>query len=99
MRFHIVILKAAQREYESLSQVQRNGVDADFKTIEERGIEFVKRRYLRDGLFEIKSGEVRSLFQYREGQIVLVGLIYTKKTQKTPEQLIKLAQRRLKEEA
>lgn len=81
-----------------LTQIQKDNLDMDFSTIQEHGIEFVKRRFLRDGLFEVKTGDVRSLFQYRKDKIILVGLIYTKKTQKTPNQLIKLAQTRLDKE-
>ena len=52
---------------------------------------------MRDGLFEIKTDDIRSLFKYEENKIILVALIYQKKTKKAPEQLIKLALKRLKE--
>ena len=66
--------------------------------IENKGLEYVKRRFLRDGLFEIKTNDVRSLFKYSEdGDIILIGLIYEKRSNKAPEYNIKLALKRLKE--
>ena len=57
----------------------------------------MKRRYLRDGLFEIKTNDVRSLFKYKEESIILIGLVYEKRTKKAPDYYIKLALKRLKE--
>ena len=98
MKFKVEKLKQAEKEYSELTDVQKNAVKDDYILIEEKGIEFVKRRHLKDALFEIKTNDVRSLFQYREGKVILVGLIYTKRGQKTPNDLIKLAHKRLKEE-
>jgi len=47
--------------------------------------------------FEIKSNELRSLFKYTAGKIIVIGVIFVKKTQKTPKDKIKLAMQRLKE--
>ncbi|WP_353939005.1 type II toxin-antitoxin system RelE/ParE family toxin [uncultured Treponema sp.] len=48
-------------------------------------------------IFEIKSNELRSLFKYQKGQIILIGVVFVKKTQKTPKNIIKLAEQRLRE--
>ncbi len=48
-------------------------------------------------IFEIKSNELSLLFKYKEGQIIVVGVVFVKKTQKTPKEKIKLAETRLKE--
>lgn len=97
MKFEVEKLKKAQEEFDALTQEQQLACSKDYETIEKQGLEFVKRRFLRDGLFEIKTNDVRSLFQYRENKVILIGLIYVKKTQKAPENLIKLALKRLKE--
>lgn len=97
MRFEVEKLEKEQEEFDALSQEQQLACSKDYETIEKQGLEFVKRRFLRDGLFEIKTNEVRSLFQYRENKVILIGLIYVKKTQKAPGNLIKLALKRLKE--
>ncbi|MBR4790099.1 MAG: type II toxin-antitoxin system RelE/ParE family toxin [Treponema sp.] len=36
------------------------------------------------------------LFKYKEGQIIVVGVVFVKKSQKTPNDKIKLAIKRLK---
>ncbi|MGI5172938.1 type II toxin-antitoxin system RelE/ParE family toxin [Treponema sp. OMZ 840] len=51
-------------------------------------------RAIQDKIFEIKSNELRSLFRYKEGKIIVVGVVFIKKTQKTPREIIKLAKKR-----
>ena len=97
MTFKVLKLQQAQREFEGLSEKQKELVSADYRTIETKGIEFVKRRYLRNGIFEIKSDDVRSLFKYQEDRIILIGVIYEKRSRKAPQDILKLAERRLKE--
>mgnify|MGYP001669038123 FL=1 len=69
----------------------------EYEKIEQQGIEFVKVKHLQKKIFEIKSNELRSLFKYKEGKIIVIGVIFVKKTQKTPKETIKLAEKRLKE--
>ena len=97
MTFKVLKLQQAQREFDSLSEKQKELVSADYRTIETKGIEFVKRRYLRNGIFEIKSDDVRSLFKYQEDRIILIGVIYEKRSRKAPQDILKLAEKRLKE--
>ncbi len=97
MKFKIKILQQAQKEIANLHTHQQNALKSDFEIIETKGLEFVKRRYLRDGLFEIKTNDIRALFKYQENCIILIGLVYEKNSQKAPEYFIKLALKRLKE--
>ncbi len=97
MTFKVLKLQQAQREFDGLSEKQKELVSADYRTIETKGIEFVKRRYLRNGIFEIKSDDVRSLFKYQEDRIILIGVIYEKRSRKAPQDILKLAEKRLKE--
>ena len=94
MKFIVVKTKKAKEDFEQLSLSQQSAVEKDYLIIEEKGIEFVKRRFLDDGSFEIKTGEVTSLFKFEENQIIIIGLIYVKKTQKIPKQVLKLAKKR-----
>ena len=96
MTFKVLKLQQAQREFDGLSEKQKELVSADYRTIETKGIEFVKRRYLRNGIFEIKSDDVRSLFKYQEDRIILIGVIYEKRSRKAPQDILKLAEKRLK---
>ena len=97
MQYKIEKLKQAQKEIDDLTKQQKSALEDDYKTIENRGLEYVKRRYLREGLFEIKTKDVRSLFKYKEESVILIGLVYEKRTEKAPDYYIKLALKRLKE--
>lgn len=98
MKFRVIKIKQAEKELNALSKEQQQSVLADYNVIENKGLEYVKRRFLRDGLFEIKTNDVRSLFKYSvDGDIILIGLIYEKRSNKAPEYNIKLALKRLKE--
>lgn len=96
MKFIVEKLKEAQKEFDALSKKQQEILNEDYKIIQAKGIEYVKTRYLAPKLFEIKTKDLRSLFKYEEGQIIIIGLIYEKNTQKAPNYYIKLAQKRLK---
>jgi len=63
----------------------------DYKTIQEVDIEAVRINSLGNKLFEIKTSELRSLFEYRKGQIIIISVVFIKKTQKTEEIYIKRA--------
>ena len=97
MKFKIEKLKQAEKEINKLTKEQQKQLKKDFDTITNRGIEFVKRRHLRGDIFEIKTNDIRSLFAYKEDCIILIGLVYEKRTNKAPDYYIELAQKRLKE--
>lgn len=97
MKFKIEKLKQAEKEISKLTKEQQKQLKADFDIITNKGIEFVKRRHLRGDVFEIKTNDIRSLFAYRENCIILVGLVYEKRSNKAPDYYIELAQKRLKE--
>jgi len=96
VKFKVEKLKEAQKEFDSLSAKQQCLLTEDYNLINTKGIEYVKTRYLAPKLFEIKTKDLRSLFKYEEGQILIIGLIYEKDSQKAPNYYIKLAQKRLK---
>lgn len=97
MRFEIKKLKQAEKEISKLSKEQQHQLYCDFDIITQKGIEYVKRRHLRGEIFEIKTNDIRSLFAYRENCIILIGLVYEKRSNKAPDYYIELAQKRLKE--
>ena len=68
MKFKVKKIPEAEKEYLELTNIQRKILDRDFEIIETVGIEFVKRRFLRNGIFEIKSNDVRVLFKYKKGE-------------------------------
>jgi phage-related protein len=97
MKFAVEKLPAAAAEIEALEQSQKELLDKEYETIEKQGLEYVRVRPLQKEIFEIKSNELRSLFKYKAGAIIVIGVVFVKKTQKTPKEKIKLAVKRLKE--
>ena len=97
MKFTVEKLPQAEAEIESLEQSQQELLRNEYTKIETQGIEFVRVKNLQKDIFEIKSNELRSLFKYKAGKIIVVGVVFVKKTQKTPKDKIKLAKQRLKE--
>ena len=97
MVFRVEKLDVVNDEIAALPPEQQTLLDSDYKTIETTGIEFVRVKHLQDKIFEIKSKNLRSLFKYQEGKIIVIGVVFVKKTQKTPKDKIKLAKKRLKE--
>ena len=90
-------LPQAKAEIDSLEQSQKEMLEADYKKIQEQGIEFVHVKPIQKEIFEIKTNELRSLFKYFAGRIIVVGVVFVKKTKKTPKEKIKLVKQRLKE--
>ena len=97
MKFTVEKLPQVKNEIESFEQSQKDMLEADYKKIQEQGIEFVRVKPIQKEIFEIKTNELRSLFKYKAGKIIVVGVVFVKKTQKTPKEIIKLAKKRLKE--
>lgn len=97
MVFRVEKLDVVNDEIAALSQEQQTLLDSDYKTIETLGIEFVRVKHLQDKIFEIKTKNLRSLFKYQEGKIIVIGVVFVKKSQKTPKDKIKLAKQRFKE--
>ncbi len=97
MVFKVEKLDVVNDEIAELPQEQQTLLDSDYKTIETLGIEFVRVKHLQDKIFEIKTKNLRSLFKYQEGKIIVIGVVFVKKTQKTPKDKIKLAKQRFKE--
>lgn len=57
-------------------------LEADYTKIQEQGIEFVRVKPIQKEIFEIKSNELRSLFKYKAGKIIVVGVVFVKKHRK-----------------
>lgn len=97
MKFKVEKLPQAEAEIKNLEESQQKLLSEEYAKIETQGIEFVRVKPLQKDIFEIKTNELRSLFKYKAGKIIVVGVVFVKKTQKTPKEKIKLAKKRLKE--
>ena len=97
MKFKVEKLSQAEAEIKALEESQQKLLSDEYSKIENQGIEFVRVKPIQKDIFEIKTNELRSLFKYKAGKIVVIGVVFVKKTQKTPKEKIKLAKQRLKE--
>ena len=97
MKFKVERLPQAEAEIKDLEESQQKLLSDEYSKIETQGIEFVRVKPIQKDIFEIKSNELRSLFKYNAGKIIVVGVVFVKKTQKTPKDKIKLAMHRLME--
>ena len=85
MKFKVMLTDEAKEDLKELAPDYQKLVKDDFNTIEKVGLEYVARKQLEKKLFEIKSGNVRSLYTYSKDQLMIIGVIFLKKSQKTPE--------------
>ncbi len=97
MKFKVEKLPQAEAEIKDLEESQQKLLSDEYSKIETQGIEFVRVKPIQKDIFEIKSNELRSLFKYKEGKIIVIGVVFVKKTKKTPKDKIKLAKQRLKD--
>ena len=97
MKFTVEKLPQAEAEIKDLKESQQKLLSDEYTKIEAQGIEFVRVKPIQKDIFEIKSNELRSLFKYKAGKIIVIGVVFVKKSQKTPKEIIKLAKKRLKE--
>lgn len=97
MKYNIFLLPEAEKEKLKLDKVYQEEIDEVYSYIEETGLVNVNINSLGNKIYEIKTEKTRSIFKYQKGQIIIVGVVFLKKSQKTPLKIIKLAQKRLKE--
>ncbi|OGI00582.1 MAG: hypothetical protein A2Y25_07495 [Candidatus Melainabacteria bacterium GWF2_37_15] len=96
MIFQVKLTKEAVEQLHDLDKSSRNKVLEEYRVIEEIGLEKITdKKQLEKGLYEIRTDNIRSLFGYRQKQIIIVGLIFVKKTQKTPKRFIEQAKRNI----
>lgn len=91
MRYNVILTQEAKEAFEQLDISSQDKLYHDYTTIESIDINAINVKSLGNKLFEIKTDNLRSIFEYRKGQIVIVALIFVKKTQKTPPKYLKLA--------
>lgn len=75
MKFKVTKLEAVENEIKALEPAQQELLKSEYAKIENEGIEFVRVKPIQKKIFEIKSNELRSLFKYKEGQIIVVGVV------------------------
>ena len=86
----------AEDELKNLDKQNQKRVLRTVAVFEQVGKAGVNSRPLnKEGLFELKTGQVRIYFMYHENNIIIIGLITLKKTQKAPERYKEIAMTRI----
>ena len=93
MKYKINYEKQAEKDLEKLDIESQNIILEAIEIIENQGIEYVTTRYLGKKLYEIKASYMRAIYKYKDNQIILVGVIFKKKSQKTPKNIIERAEK------
>ena len=61
MKYKVIILDEALEDLTAIAKQESAKAKAAYSIISDEGIECVNTRPLRDGLFEIKTGQLRSV--------------------------------------
>lgn len=96
MKFKVEKLKQAEHEYNSLTSEQKQLLDNDYKIVETEGLERVSTKKIEKGIYEIRTANLRSLYTYEDGALIIVATIFIKTTNKTPEWAKNVARKRIK---
>lgn len=80
MKFTVEKMSSVIAEIKALEKNQQDLLNKDYEIIEKQGIEYVRVRPLQKEIFEIKSNELRSLFKYKAGAIIIIGVVFVQKT-------------------
>ncbi len=97
MKFDVKLTENALQELNILEKADRNKVLKVFDIIINVDINAVNTKPLTSKIYEIKTDKVRCLYAYSNNRIIIVGVIFIKKTQKTPKTMIAKAENVLKE--
>jgi phage-related protein len=95
LKYTVIILDEALEELAAMAKEYSAKAKAAYSIISDEGIECVNTKPLRDGLFEIKTGQVRSLYVYDDNRVILIAVAFLKKSDKTPAKLMKQARNRV----
>lgn len=97
MKYQIFLTSQANNDLNKLEEKDKKKVFKTIDVIENVDLQAVYNKSLGNKLYEIKVDNIRCLYGYKKGQIIIIALIFIKKTQKTPKLFIEKAQKILKE--
>ncbi|MCD7878944.1 MAG: type II toxin-antitoxin system RelE/ParE family toxin [Candidatus Gastranaerophilales bacterium] len=96
MKYKVKKIKQAEHEYNSLTIEQQKLLKDDYNLIENEGLERVSTKKIEKDIYEIRTANLRSLYTYSEGTLIIVVTIFIKTTNKTPEWAKETARIRIK---
>lgn len=88
MKFTVKLTDEAIKDTKKIDKIFLDDLEDDIEIIENEGLDFVVSEPLGNKVFEIKSGRIRALYGFKDNQIIVITVIYLKKTQKCPQELI-----------
>jgi len=97
MKYETELLLEAEEEINKLDDYYQEIIEEAYKTVRDKGIEYLEINSLGNKIYEIKAGKTRSVYKYKKGQIIVIAVVFLKKSQETPKRILKLAQKRLKD--
>lgn len=97
MKYQVLLTEEATTDLSNLEIIEKKKVLKAFDIIENVDIKAVNTKQLDNKLFEIKTDNIRSVYAYSKNKVIIVALIFLKKTQKTPKKYITNAANILKE--
>lgn len=92
-QYKIILTDEAKKDLSKLDRASQKKLDKDYERIKDYGTTAAFVKHLEGELFEIRTSDLRSLFTYREGQIIIIAVIFRKKSQKTPEKYMNRAKK------
>lgn len=88
MKYKVIKTKEAVKDSKKINKIFLEDLDDDIELIETEGLDFVVSKPLNNKVFEIKSGRIRALYGFKKNQLIVIAVIFLKKTQKFPQDLI-----------
>jgi len=98
LKFIVDITDEAKEDFRKLDKSSQKKITRAFEWIEKYDIDFVETKHLEEDLYEIITDNVRALYGYAEDQVIVVAVIFLKKTQKTPIKYKEKAKKIIKRE-
>lgn len=98
MKYRVDITDEAKQDFKTLDKSSQKKIARCFEWIEEYDLSYVYTKPITSNIFEIKQDNIRALYGYKNNQIIIVAVIFLKKTQKTPKFYIKKAKKILERE-
>lgn len=91
MKYKVIKTDEALKDEKKIDKTFLEDLEDDIELIENEGLDFVISRPLGQQVFEIKSNRIRALYGFKKDKLIVIAVIYLKKTQKCPKELISRA--------
>lgn len=97
MKFDVIVYEKENgsipflEDISSFDKANKALVQALIDHVRQKGLLGMRTKIIRDGIYEMKKGQLRVLYFYYKGKVIVVTSAFLKKTQRTPRQEIRRA--------